>query len=52
MAKKKKKKYVITSQQMFDFNKVQYNAWGVGHGAHKNKKAYDRKRYKISVRDI
>lgn len=49
---KSKKKYVITSKQLFDFNKSHYNSYACGHGAHKNKKAYDRKKERAEVRKI
>lgn len=45
MAKKKKNIYcgTITAMQIFDAQKPQFNGFGCGHGAHKNKKAYNRK---------
>lgn len=45
MAKKKNKIScgVITSMQIFDAQKTQFNGFGCGHGPHKSKKAYNRK---------
>lgn len=36
--KKGKKKYTITSEQQFDFQKPKYNGFAGGYGPHKNKK--------------
>ena len=49
---RKQKKYVITSEQMFDFQKPKFNGFACGHGLHKNKKAYSRKgKYRNDWRD-
>lgn len=34
---------VITSAQLFDMQKPQYNGYICGHGPHKSKKIYNRK---------
>lgn len=34
---------VITSTQLFDMQKPQYNGYICGHGPHKSKKIYNRK---------
>ena len=46
MGRKKRKKYVITSGQLFDANKPQFNGFNVGHGAHGDKKYNRRKEIK------
>ena len=45
MAKKNKNMYcgTITSMQIFDAQKPQFNGYGCGHGPHKSKKSYNRK---------
>lgn len=47
MSKKKKaqKIGVITSQQIFDMQKPQFNGWACGHGAHGHK-GYNRRAVK------
>lgn len=43
-SKRRGKRYLkITSEQLFDFQKPRYNGFGIGYGAHKNKKKYSRK---------
>lgn len=37
----------ITSEQQFEADKPRYNAHQTGHGAHRNKKTYTRKRKHI-----
>ena len=51
MGKKKKKTHcgVITSQQIFDFQKPQYNSYACGHGVHGDK-AYNRRKQKEQFR--
>ena len=41
--KRGKRSYKITKEQLFDFQKPQYNGFYCGHGAHKNKKKYNRR---------
>lgn len=41
--KNRKRLMKITKEQLFDFDKPKYNGFGCGHGAHKNKKKYNRK---------
>ena len=45
MAKKKKSIHcgTITSMQIFNAQKTQYNGYVCGHGPHKSKKVYNRK---------
>lgn len=38
------KPIVVTAEQQFDMGKPRFNAHQTGHGAHKNAKAYTRKR--------
>lgn len=45
MSKKKNKKYIITSEQMFDFQKPKYNGFICRGGAHGDKK-YNRRKEK------
>ena len=45
MAKKKHKKYTITSAQIFDATKPQFNGFSCGYGAH-GKRGYDRNKQK------
>lgn len=52
MPKRKNKKYVITSQELFNFNKPQFNGFACGHGYYRNKSKYSRKqKYKESYND-
>lgn len=51
MSKRKEKKYVITSEQLFDMQKPKFSGFQGGYGAHKNKKAYDRRRDKKVERE-
>lgn len=45
MNKKNKKKFTITSEQLFDAAKTKWNGFGVGHGVHGDTK-YNRKKEK------
>lgn len=47
--KKRNKRYVISSQQIFDAAKPKYNGFGGGYGAHGDKK-YNRTREKRAWR--
>ena len=51
MSKKKKtqKVGVITSQQIFDAQKPQWNGWACGHGAHGDRK-YNRRKVQRDFR--
>ena len=51
MSKKKKtqKVGVITSQQIFDMRKPQWDGWACGHGAHGSKK-YNRRKVEREFR--
>lgn len=40
---RKQKKYVITSEEMFDFQKPKFNGFACGYGVHKDKSKYNRK---------
>lgn len=40
------KKYIITSEQMFNFNKPHYNGHICGTGPHRDNSKYNRKREK------
>lgn len=42
---KKQKRYVITSEQIFDAQKPQWNGWGCGYGPHSDRK-YNRTKSK------
>lgn len=49
MSKRKNKKYRITSEELFDFNKPLFNGFACGHGAYQDKSKYTRKsKYKQS----
>ena len=41
--KRGKRSNTITKEQLFDFQKPQYNGFNCGHGVHKNKKKYNRR---------
>jgi hypothetical protein len=43
MSKRKNKKYRITSEELFDFNKPLFNGFACGHGAYRDKSKYTRK---------
>lgn len=52
MSKRRKKKYVITKEQIFDAQKPQYNGFIVGYGVH-GKTKYNRMKSKQEFkRDI
>lgn len=40
------KKHIITKKQQFDMKKPRFNPYQTGHGAHKNKRRYDRRKFK------
>ena len=41
--KRGKRSYKITKEQLFDFQKPQYNGFVAGHGPHSKKKKYNRR---------
>lgn len=41
--KRGKRSYKITKEQLFDFQKPQYNGFAAGYGPHSNKKKYNRR---------
>lgn len=43
--KNKKKKFTITSEQLFDAAKTKWNGFGIGHGVHGDTK-YNRRKEK------
>ena len=43
-------KLVIPAEYVWQARKPRYNAWQTGHGAHQNKKHYNRKKAKEALR--
>jgi hypothetical protein len=44
--------YIITPEELFNFNKPQFNGFGCGHGYYKDKSKYSRKKkHKTNWRD-
>lgn len=44
------KRFIISATDVWQVKKPRYNAWQTGHGAHKNKKIYDRQAAKAMLR--
>lgn len=51
MTKRKNRKYVITSDQLFNAEKPKWNGFGCGHGVHGDTK-YNRRKNKKAVRNM